>query len=570
MHTIEHTYIRLLADIGLLSGVSSIRASAYEGLEWTVNTAPLLERELLAFVERGEEFSSLWPAWLVPLRDRFRKGLDPWDLRLLRQLLLFCYKAEHRHTDETETKALKDWEATNADVGNWSQRLSVAEPRLLHLAYRACTSVLGSTKWDEIIPFHGPGAVYDKSVPKGDWSRWFETIEARFPYGRYFDIGNNRCIDGGMPSIQSTITARLVPVPKDARGPRLICVHPTEAIWIQEGLRVRLERTINRRRDQRFKWVWPRGHIHFDDQTVNASLALAASATGQYATLDLKEASDRLSDVLVQYLFGRHYPWFGCCRASNVEIRGNSTPLHCYAPMGNATTFPVQSLVFWSICVAAMQDLGFINPGDLYVFGDDIIVPTSVAPRVIEALEEFGLVVNRQKSFYRGAFRESCGMDAFAGMCVTPIRWKTTYSVASPAGLQSLSQIAQRLRQAGYELAAKECYHSMSATLRKWGLRLSLTSNPEHAGIAEYSENLPYVWRDAYWHRATQQFVSPVLRLEPHFRSECHGWYHVLSSLTRLERRDKNYPNNHPGRSDDPARTLLRGARLKRGWSRIP
>jgi hypothetical protein len=31
------------------------------------------------------------------------------------------------------------------------------------------------------------------------------------------------------------IEAKLIAVPKDSRGPRLICVHPAESIWIQQG-----------------------------------------------------------------------------------------------------------------------------------------------------------------------------------------------------------------------------------------------------------------------------------------------------------------------------------------------
>jgi hypothetical protein len=40
-------------------------------------------------------------------------------------------------------------------------------------------------------------------------------------------------------------------------------------------------------------------------------------------------------------------------------------------------------------------------------------------------LESFGLKINRDKSCVGGFFRESCGMDAFKGIDVTPVRIRT-------------------------------------------------------------------------------------------------------------------------------------------------
>lgn len=584
MKAIEQTYISLLADIGYLSGIPSIRGSAYEGLSWCINDAPSLEKELLQYIEFRTPLSGAWPRWLVPLRDRFVQGEDPYDLKLLRQLLLFCYKAEHRHTDETETKTVASWRAVNSAVRTWSDVSYGDTAGLIARVRKHCTSALGFVDWREITPFHGPGAVFDGNRNKGEWSKWFSTIDSLYPYYEYFGLSRFCYRDGAEGfEIDDTIRARLVAVPKDARGPRLICVHPTEAIWIQQGLRIKMERAMARSRRQR-NCPWPRGHVHFDDQTVNATLALSASSTGAYATLDLKEASDRLSDRLVQDLFGSHYRWFGCCRAQDIVIQrklpriledgslssvneeGQTVvPCHSYAPMGNATTFPVQSLVFWAICVSTMEAVGFHQPADCYVFGDDIIVPTEMAPHCVESLGRFGLAVNHAKSFSRGAFRESCGMDAYRGMPVTPTRWKTTYDAASLDGLQSISSIAQRLRIQGYDQAARELYSILSCRLRRMGHQLWCTCDREHGGIAEFTENAALVWRDAYWHSpkdvkvpSYQRYVSPILRLHQGQTALGHGWNHVLSSLTSLEK---------TGRSNDPSKSPSRRLRLNRGWA---
>lgn len=576
MKAIEQTYTCLLTEIGLDRGFPTIRGSAFESLSWCVNDAPKLEKQLLQYIETGIPKWENWPRWLVPLRDRFLRDENPLDLRALRQLLLFSYKAEHIYTDETEAQVISNWRSCNADVGSWGECFNTQSPTLLQRAKKHCSAVLGNQDWSSIVPFHGPGAVYDGNDNKGLWSKWFTTIDHCYPYCDFMSVSRHLMGEECKLEVDDTIVARLIAVPKDSRGPRLICVHPTEAVWIQQGLRIKLEHAINHSCNKRYHRAWPqpKGHVHFDDQTVNARLALKASLDRSYGTLDLKEASDRLSDRLVQYLFGRHYRWFGCCRATSVEIRlkGQSGPplkeeIHSYAPMGNATTFPVQALVFWSICVATMEARGFHQPADCHVFGDDLIIPTEMVPYCIDSLESFGLVVNREKSFYRGAFRESCGTDAYKGVDVTPVRWKTTYEPSSLTGLQSLSSIAQRLRVQGYEQASKEVYSILSRKLRRLNLSLTCTNDPDHGGIAEFTENAHSVWRDAYWHFSTrvskpgyQMYVSPILRLsEPAVRFQ-HDWNHVLSSLTSLEK---------TGRSNDPSSTPSRRTGLIRGWARV-
>jgi hypothetical protein len=372
------------------------------------------------------------------------------------------------------------------------------------------------------------------------------------------------------------IEAKVIAVPKDTRGPRLICVHPAEAIWIQQGLRRELERAISL--PKALRGPWPKGHVHFDDQSVNGRIAKLSSLSGRYATLDMKEASDRISETLVQILFGRKYKYFGCCRAqkfripklgSHKDLRGD---IYSYAPMGNATTFPVQSLVFWAICVSSLQRQGFHQPGAVFVFGDDIIIPAECAEVVIDDLEAFGLLVNRTKSFWRGAFRESCGVDAFKGVDVTPVRWKTTIDAEYAMDLQSLSDIAMRLRIAGYEEAAATTYRTLARRLSNYPVTkgkgkhrkqvylrtLPTTNNREHGGIAEYTCNEPQVWSDAYWHRDYQWYHSPVVRLDtPSPSGTRDDWNHVLESVCSLER---------TGRSNVPDRSLLRATRLNLGW----
>lgn len=564
MNVIEQTYHSLLADVSSLSGLRAIRGLEYDS-QWGLLTGPKLEKLVLQDIENGtSESPSCVPKALKTLTHRALS--DPMSLRYLRQLLLFSYKSNAPHSSDTVYQAFESFDSTNVQVGEFANSFSNTNPRLLNLVRRHVQSVLYRFEEKDILPSHGPGA---STTSKDKWSRWYPAIDSCYPYGDYFGFLNEP--DSHVDAAALTdehITAKLMPVPKDGRGPRLICVHPAESIWIQQGLRLNLERAISCERVERHsrssRVAWPVGHVHFDDQTVNGSMALSSSLSREFATIDMKEASDRVSDVLVQILFGRKYKSFGCCRAQKYYVSGShykpkDTNIHSYAPMGNATTFPVQSLVFWAICVASMQSHGFHQPDSVYVFGDDIVVPTSQARRICDDLESFGLKVNASKTFINGGFRESCGVDAFNGVDVTPVRWKTSHYADTLSDIQSLSDTAMRMRRRGFDGAAIVMYDHIRNVFRAHtGKDMFTTNNPSHGGIAEYVDSTATAFYDAYWHRDVQWFVSPVWRLQEDTRPRVlRGWNHVLESVCSLER---------TGHSNVPDRAASRRLRLTRGW----
>ena len=583
MHVIEHTYVSLLADVAHLSGFSEIRGS-YEGLQWCLNEAPKLEKLVLHALETNESLDlEAFPTWLRRLVAASLQG-DAVRLRLLRQLLLFCYKASVTHDKATTEKAFQGFLEVNSSVGRFGADLARVSPRLLNRTRQHVQSVLYRFRPEAIVPGHGPGAV---TTSKEAWLHRYDTIETIYPFSDWFCLQNRQHQERWDDLIHGEhIEAKLIAVPKDTRGPRLICVHPAESIWIQQGLRRELERSISVPRTS--NGPWPSGHVHFDDQSVNGKIALLSSRSRRYATLDMKEASDRISEPLVQILFGRKYKYFGCCRAQKFRIpmlgtlRNLVGDIYSYAPMGNATTFPVQSLVFWAICVSSLQCRGFHQPGAVFVFGDDIIIPSECAQFVIDDLEAFGLLVNRTKSFWRGAFRESCGVDAFNGVDVTPVRWKTTIDAECVRDLQSLSDIAQRLRLAGYEEAATTTYSTLTSRLRAAApmkryidmktkrsmilkdhrfLNLPMTNNVNHGGIAEYTRCESQVWSNAKWHRNLQWYHTPVVRLDELPESRPFSdWNHVLESICLLRR---------TAHGEVPVRSLSRATRLNLGWTSV-
>jgi len=93
--------------------------------------------------------------------------------------------------------------------------------------------------------------------------------------------------------------------------------------------------------------------------------------------------------------------------------------------MGSAVTFPVESFIFLGVILAVLSrgDIRKIEgfQGSVSVFGDDLIIPAADREAVVEALEALSFKVNTAKSFSTGNFRESCGVDSFAGVTVTPV-----------------------------------------------------------------------------------------------------------------------------------------------------
>nr|UJQ85022.1 MAG: hypothetical protein 3 [Leviviridae sp.] len=221
---------------------------------------------------------------------------------------------------------------------------------------------------------------------------------------------------------------RVVQVPKTLKTPRTISVEPSYMMLMQQSVAHKIMGYLE---SKRFGFQ----SIRFSDQQVNKRLARLGSMDGRLATIDLKDASDLVSNDLVCEIFRGPCPSFleflQDSRSTRAQMPdGTIIPLRKFASMGSALCFPVEAMVFFTIIMYALVKNSGVVPSrhllvklarDVAVYGDDIIVPSSMGPVVMEALEDFGLKVNHDKSFLTGLFRESCGGDYYAGVDVTPV-----------------------------------------------------------------------------------------------------------------------------------------------------
>jgi hypothetical protein len=265
--------------------------------------------------------------------------------------------------------------------------------------------------------------------------------------------------------------SRLLAVPKTAKGPRLIAAEPTGHQWCQQFIKRFLE--------ERLLGLFGNNFISFRNQELSQALVSKASLDKSMATVDLSSASDRLTCYVVERAFRKNQSLLKAlhstrtrwvCDAVDKTVPPNYFVAKKFASQGTAVTFPVQSIIFLIIALTAC---GFEADGPedficndrfcksiarfrhkVRVFGDDIIIPKHGYVVLVELLHALGLKVNLGKSFVRGHFRESCGMDCFKGVNVTPIK-TTKLEATGPQSRQSLIDYSNNLFQAGLWNAAK-------------------------------------------------------------------------------------------------------------------
>ncbi len=269
---------------------------------------------------------------------------------------------------------------------------------------------------------HGPGAVAQKLSSNGKWrsQEWTERLQSYFPAHEYLTHRGSDYSEFSLLPPGAEIPARVIAVPKTAKSPRIITAEPVFNQFIQQGLSALFARWMN---------IHP--VVSYEYQTPNQLLAQQGSIDQSVATLDLSEASDRVSLTIVKYLL-RDTPFLlgavlACRSSRSVLPDGTIVLLRKFASMGSALTFPIETLVFATIVEMAVKHVedssGIVLSRDnVRVYGDDIIIPGEAADECVALLHAFGLKVNVNKSFGKGYFRESCGGDFYHGLKVSPIR----------------------------------------------------------------------------------------------------------------------------------------------------
>ncbi len=388
----------------------------------------------------------------------------------LNQLTAVFGKIEGGHTKESDVRLIQSFRDTEIELASliFDEQMLLphttrpGEPgkvklcAVLDIAQGLIREVVSTIDWSQIEPRHGSGASACGTLVHERYHkpRFIESIDKLWDYSSYYMMGPSQLCDdtqatmvrvpgtnkfrvqkylAGLEILQPT--AKVILVPKDARGQRLISCEPRETMWIQQGLLPVLQGRME-------QCALTRGQINFTDQTLNQKGAFYGSISRKSATLDLKDASDRVSMKLIQRLFPEIWVTIlTACRSAHTQLPDGSLVSLCkHAPMGSALCFPIMALCIWALVTAATRTKSKSGktPGVL-VYGDDIVVPSHFVGRVITVLEAVGLRVNRNKSFVDGFFRESCGKEYFHGVDVTPVRVRTNPDDSVPARMKTIA-----------------------------------------------------------------------------------------------------------------------------------
>jgi len=347
----------------------------------------------------------------------------------------------------------------------------------------------------------------------------------------------------------SRSSARLISVAKNSTSRRTITVEPMLNQFIQQGLNTLLRDSIS-------ECKVLGNSIALSRQGLNQKLALEGSLLDNWATIDLKSASDLLSLKLVRSVF-RHNAQFlermMECRSPSVECSNKETlDLGKFAGMGNALTFPVQSICFAVICLAAILDQDGNSPSywnlrrasrHIRVYGDDIIVAKRYAHQCVAWLQEVGLKINLKKSFLEGNFKESCGVDAWRGVDITPhyLKHHPDSTATSPNVLAGFVALSNHMWLDGLYSASTWLQEFVEEAI---GSRLPLVSRDSGSfgWVSRTDAMTPHKWC-----RRTHKFLTRTYALKSvKIRDELDGYPALWKCLMKLAARNpENQENEH-------------------------
>lgn len=289
--------------------------------------------------------------------------------------------------------------------------------------------------WGRIRFKHGPGTVADRLSSNAKWNQrtWTTRLNSVFPAVEALGVNNSfrEEVTSRLNILEpgSEIPVRVITVPKTLKTPRIIAIEPTAMQYAQQGI---LGSILDAFKEDGFL----SRVIGFDDQEPNRLMASRGSRSGDLATLDLSEASDRVSNQHVRAMledFPELLRAVDGSRSRMADVPGHGViRLAKFASMGSALCFPFEAMVFLTLIFMGIErELNAPLSRNILVkefseqvrvFGDDLIVPRDYVLSVVDELHLFGYVVNIGKSYWTGRFRESCGREYFDGHDVSIVK----------------------------------------------------------------------------------------------------------------------------------------------------
>lgn len=425
--------------------------------------------------ERAGE--TLYHGLITPVRSLFLHYAETKDVDTFKSLFQWLSFLEHvnlRSLDLT-VEGEAAYCSFEEGIGTWSY-----PPEHLRLMGAILSRWLDDFHFDGFHPGFGPGAIAGEKGRLGTRiklqcmgsDQLLTYFTRRLPDSSFWvdplSRPLSRCND-------------IVFVPKSMDKNRIISKEPAALGYFQHGIQYALYKYTYSHRDLKAR-------IDFRDQARSRDLARFGSLYGEYATLDLSNASDSVTTALIKAVVKNPELRRGLIATRSHFARlpsGKVIRLGKFAPMGSAVCFPIETLIFASICeMAAWMEWGRASQVDDYVvYGDDIVVRTALVPTILQLLDAFHFQVNTTKSYwYVGQvpiFREACGGFYLNGYDVTPVRLSRRLTISRQAACNAIPST----REALVDLANAAYLHGFR-TLRFGVLSYLKQAYPGFSGIA--------------------------------------------------------------------------------------
>jgi hypothetical protein len=215
---------------------------------------------------------------------------------------------------------------------------------------------------------------------------------------------------------------KVVSVPKNYKTYRIVSPQRPIESYLSEGLRCAIASAL---KDDPC--------ISYKDQSLSRETAFKASITGEYATIDLSQASDRIPYDFVTDIFPYSIAkWFPYTTCRNFMLRGYDVkrgivtksknakkiltfPYYMFGSMGSRLTYIVECIVFAAAAHVAADIARIDDPLPPVIVGDDMEVDVRIVDTLFDVLRSINAIPSVEKSFYTGNYREACGAEYYHG-----------------------------------------------------------------------------------------------------------------------------------------------------------
>jgi len=462
---------------------------------------------------------------------------EPYDFKRHYQLQHFFKRVLLSSDPDFETLKMDSlWEFVRSQTTFGLPDTTQISARVIERARTICADILGEFDYTEFFKAcsFGKRAAFELPYRESYLDTRLSTLNGTIDQIEWFkvalceDIHLHRACRLGLKQVKRTDFLEMKAVPKTFKAARIMAPDTTVGGFLSRGLgvifRERLERGT---------------HINLaTQQYYHRQLAKAGSVDGQRCTIDMKRASDSyVWDHIVALVPESWWPVLDTVRVDKVLVDERIVEIRSCMLMGSGHTFPLQTILFYSIVKAVLELMG--SSANVDVYGDDIIFPSEYSQYVVHSLHALGFTVNEEKSFVEGPFRESCGGDYHTGVDVRP------FMPEHVCGKHSAYEYTECLHKWYNGLYARWDYCEAPETfdlilleiVRVWGNLCPIPdSDPDTMGLKFIPPKFqdftrPPVYKHGIWHylRLTR---TPAKRKPKRERGYYWNWFHQKAGMT--------------------------------------